>query len=81
MVYIYRKKIQAGQCNAGPSVALNITVISTDPHLSWEHFVPNYTFLITICVTILCVRPLLSTLLMDRKTELFHFSSVCLRLV
>lgn len=62
--------------NPGRTVMLfpqRLGLISTDPHLSWEHFVPNYTFLITICVTKLCVRPFLSTLSMARETELFVF--------
>lgn len=74
MAYIKRKPTEAGQCSARPSAALNVPEIFTDPPLSWGHFVPNYTFLITICVTKLCVRPLLSTLLMKiEKQKYFSF--------
>lgn len=73
--------IWAGQCHALPLAALNITMISADPHLHWEHFVLEYIFLITSCVTKLCAVPLLCTLLMDRKTEILQFSPVYLQFV
>lgn len=76
-IYIQKTLIWAEQCRALPLAALNITMISADPHLHWEHFVLKYIFLITSCVTKWCAVPLLYSLLMDQKTEILHFSPIC----